>query len=207
MTNEYDALLQEYRKLAKQADQRLVRLEKLSMQEHYHGIRSFAYARAARDIAAWDGRPKDKPRFNTKPPKNLRSLQAKVNDIKQFLDAPTSQKSSIKKIYKQKADTTNKNFGTNFTWEDIANYYESNASEKLAATFGSKMLVKALGVIKKLHDEEQQIEKSRKDHVRKISDDDVVAEVANKIMDMGYTYEDLFGDSDKKVEYDIEDEV
>ena len=46
----YAALVKEYRKLAKRADQRLVRLERYAQQPKYSNVTQFAYKKAMRDI-------------------------------------------------------------------------------------------------------------------------------------------------------------
>ena len=185
----YNDLLSEYKKLAKRADQRLVRLEKYSDQEHYKGVLTYSYARAQRDIKSWSGQ--DATRFNTTPPKNAQQLQAKIADIKQFLDSPTSTKKGITDIYKARAKTTNKKYGTNFTWQDLANYYESELSTKLDSQYGSKTLIKALGSIKKVGVDPEKVSDVLEHH-KKVSDDEVVDEIAKKLLEQGLTAEKLF---------------
>lgn len=189
----YNELVTEYRKLAKRADQRLVRLEKASTQEHYKGVLSYSYARAQRDIAAWDGdKKKEKGRFNTKPPKNVKQLQAKINDIKQFLESPTSTKKGITDVYKKRAKTTNARYGTDFTWQDLANYYESEKSSKLDSQYGSKTLIKALGVVKKVGNEPEDIKQAVEKNIN-VSNDVVVDEIAKQLLKSGLKSSDLFG--------------
>jgi hypothetical protein len=120
-----ETLEQYYRRIAKQADQRLVRLEKLAAQGgYYKGVKEWAYARASYDITQkWGGNPEN-PRFNTKPPVNTNELKAKINDIQDFLQMKTSTKAGIKEAYKKKADSFNENFGTNVSWEDWADYLD-----------------------------------------------------------------------------------
>lgn len=120
-----ETLEQYYRRIAKQADQRLVRLEKLAAQGgYYKGVKEWAYARASYDITQkWGGNPEN-PRFNTKPPENTNELKAKINDIQDFLQMKTSTKAGIKEAYKKKADSFNENFGTNVSWEDWADYLD-----------------------------------------------------------------------------------
>ena len=74
-------LEKEYRKLAKRADQRLLRLEEYAGRKGFSGILSFAYRVAKRDIRSWSGDTQKKPRFNTAPPKNTNQLKAKIADI------------------------------------------------------------------------------------------------------------------------------
>lgn len=126
----------EYKKLARKADARLRAIEKYSEQKYYKGIERYAYARAIRDIELWSG--SGKKRFDTKPPDSLQGIRAKINDIRAFLEAPTSTKAGVTEIYKKRADTINKEYGTNLTWQEIADYYTSTAHERAAELYGSK---------------------------------------------------------------------
>lgn len=148
MNDRYAELLAEYKRLAKRADQRLVRLEQLAQQEHYKGVLTYSYARAMRDIKAWSG--EEATRFNLKAPGRIDQLQAKIRDIEHFLNAPTSSKSGITKVYKERTSTVNKLYSTNFKWQDLAKYYESAESQKMAEQYGSKTLVRSLGAIRRI---------------------------------------------------------
>ena len=66
-----------YTRLAKQADQRLVRLEKLSNEPGFENVKKYAYAAAMRDIESYGGAGK-KMRFNTKPPKAPQLFREKI---------------------------------------------------------------------------------------------------------------------------------
>lgn len=138
-----------YRRLAKTADQRLVRLERYGDEEFYKTARQWAYARAVQDIKKWrqPGEGMDSFRFNTKPPKDPEDLLAKINDIKTFLTAPTSTKQGITDVYKRRADTINKKYDTNFKWQELAKFYTSGLAELWEAKFGSKTALKTIGVL------------------------------------------------------------
>ena len=152
--------LQYYKRLAKVADQRLVRLEELAgMREGkpgkpgYEKVTAYAYDRAMRDLEIYGGGN----RFNTKPPLNKdgtvdnRLLSEKLADIRAFLSAPTSTKGGITEIYQKRADTINKKFGTNFSWSDLADYYRSgDANLKLKKkVVNSDLLLRAVGLIQR----------------------------------------------------------
>ena len=147
-----ESLEKYYRRLAKSADQRLVRLERYSDEEWFKTARQWAYSRAVKDIKKWlkpgQSYP-DKFRFNTAPPKDTEDLLAKINDIKTFLSAPTSTKQGIKEVYKKRADTINKKFGTKFTWQQLAKYYSSGQAEIWDAKFGSKTALKTIAALQK----------------------------------------------------------
>lgn len=166
-SSHYQELVKEYRRLAKRADQRLVRLEKLSEKEGFENVLKYAYAKAEQDILVY-GKPRNKPRFNTAPPQNTNSLQGKINDIKRFLDYPSSTQKGIESIYQARADTVNKNMGLRtfdqstgrwvnspdaFTWEDLANFFTSKSWDKLGQAFGSKTVMMIIGKIKMNYNE------------------------------------------------------
>lgn len=170
----YNAAVAEYRKLAKRADQRLVRLEKYSKRQKYSNVKEFAYARAMRDIRSWSG--KDASRFNTKPPSNLNSLMAKINDIKNFLQSASStikptadnavynQKGEligggIDLTYQKRAMTLNTKYGTDLSWENVGELFESALYRKLAKKYDSKTSVQIIG---QLQSNEKNVVKSFK---------------------------------------------
>lgn len=192
-TSRYEDALKEYRRLAKKADQRMVRLEKLSQQPGYKSVKQFAYARAKRDIEAWQGGKKQQnPRFNTAPPATTQALEAKIRDIKRFLEAPSSTKASIKKIYEKGVKTTNERYGTDFTWEDLAIYFETQQAKNNAARYGSKTLIKALAIVKNIGPDPEAIKEAKKKHTV-LSDDAVVDEIAHRLLKAGQTSTKLFG--------------
>ena len=171
-----ESLEKYYRRLAKTADQRLVRLERYGDDEFYKTARQWAYARAVKDIKKWlkPGQPyPDKFRFNTAPPKTQEDLLAKINDIKTFISSPTSTKQGITDVYKKRAATVNKKYGTHFTWQQLAKYYTSGQAEIWDAKFGSKT---ALRTIAKL----QANKKKVKEAIEKADAKDI--RVDNKVL-------------------------
>ena len=146
-----ETLVQYYRRLAKTADQRMVRLEKASEKKFFHVATEWAYAKATRDILKWippGDNKSTKLRFNTKPPEG-EDLIAKINDIKSFLSSPTSTKQGIINVYKKRADTVNKRYKTKFTWQQLAKYYDSGQAELWDAKFGSKTALRTIGVMQR----------------------------------------------------------
>lgn len=133
-----------YKRLAKVADQRLVRLERLSEQAGYENAWKWAYKNAQKDIEKWGGNK----RFNTAPPADNRMLKAKINDIKAFLGSQTSTKKGITDIYKKRAQTWNEKYGTDVSWEDLAEYYSRGINKKLERDMNSDVVNKAIAVIR-----------------------------------------------------------
>ena len=180
-----------YRQLAKKADQRLVRLETLSYEEHFHGVLELAYKRAIRDIKTWGG---DK-RFNTAPPTTLTEIKAKIADIQGFIEKPTSSKSQIRKIYSKMATTINnkyaREYGMTFTWQELANFYESDAAKRDDIKKASKTVVRALAVIKKMGKEDLQNIKDVNERIERVSDDKVVNNMVKRLTDLGIDYDAL----------------
>lgn len=174
-----------YRRLAKAADQRLVRLERYGDQEFYKTARQWAYARAVKDIKKWipaGQKYPDKFRFNTAPPKDTEDLLAKINDIKTFISSPTSTKQGITEVYKKRADTINSKYGTKFTWQQLAKFYLSGQAELWDAKFGSKT---ALRTIAKLQQNKKKIIskiKNADDSVIVIPDDSMMERTVNKAL-------------------------
>ena len=135
-----------YRRIAKVADQRLVRLEQLAGQEGYGNATQWAYRRAMSDIETWSG--EGAKRFNTKPPESLSAMRAKINDIKTFLGSESSTKSGITETYKTRAKTINSKYGTSFQVDDLAKVFNNGLMKKLEAKgFSSKTILKAIGYI------------------------------------------------------------
>lgn len=135
-----------YRRIAKVADTRLLRLEDLAKQEGYGNADQWAYKKAMRDISTWSG--EGAKRFNTKAPESTRQLQAKINDIKSFLGSASSTKAGIKKVYQTRANSLNSNYGTKFTTADLEDLFSSSLWKKVdAKTYDSDTVMKAIGYI------------------------------------------------------------
>ena len=184
----YDDLVKEYRKLAKRADQRLVRLERLSQEKDFKQARQWAYRRATIDAMEWGASP-SKPRFNIAPPQHMTQLRAKIQDIKNFLDKPTSTKAGIIQVYQNKADSLNekyKDYGLNLNWSDVGTFFESTLYKKLSKKYSSGTVIKAVATMKKnegrlLKDFQQQ----KASHI-KTEDNDIVINDAIKRMTSYY---------------------
>ena len=182
-------LEKEYRRLAKQADQRLVRIEEYAKKTRFKGVKKFAYRVAMRDIRAWSG--SKAKRFNTRPPENTNQLKAKIADIKKFLqsDSSTLRKTKTNRgiidIYETRAKTLNDNWGTNFTWQDMAKFFESSTSEKIDTMMSSDAKMRAIGVIHQNKDKVKKLIKQAGNKHLVVDEkkvDDVVSYNVDKIL-------------------------
>ena len=190
----YDDLVKEYRKLAKRADQRLVRLEKLSGQKNFKQVKQWAYKNAVTDALQWGASVK-KPRFNIAPPVDKNGdispsmLKAKIRDIQNFLEKPSSTKAGIIQIYQKKADTLNKkyaDYGLNLSWSDVGDLFESSLYKKLDKSLTSGTRIKAIATLKNNELEVLQDFEARKSSHIKTEDDDMVVNAAIKRMTSYY---------------------
>ena len=136
-----------YRRLAKTADQRLVRLESYEHDQAFKPATKWAYSKAMRDIHKWSGETAS--RFNVTPPADREKLIAKIQDIRAFIESPTSTKKGITDVYKKRANTINARYGTDFTWQQLAKYYTSGQASLWDSKFGSKTALKTIAQIQK----------------------------------------------------------
>lgn len=142
------SLLAEYRKLAKRADERLVRLEQSAEQRPgFNKALRWAYNVAKTDVKYWSGDDGRKPRYNRKPPATNRQLEAKILDIKHFLDLQTSTVKGIKAVYQNNANTFNEKYGTNFTAESFQKFWDSGIGDELKHGYGYETAYRAIGKI------------------------------------------------------------
>lgn len=180
-------LLKEYRKLAKRADQRLVRLESARHDKGYKGILTYSYKGAMNSIRRWGG----EKRFNTKPPKDIVDLESKIQDIKRFLESSTSTKSGVTKIYKKRVETLNNNWGTSFTWQEFATFVESGTNEQLDTKFGSSTKMEVVAQLQQTDQEIiDKVKESANNHLH-IEPPFIRNTVENLIRSNGIKMEDL----------------
>lgn len=170
----YKELLKEYRKLAKRADQRLVRIEAASHEKQYSGIKEMAYKNAMRDIAVYSG--KGAKRFNTKPPESHAALQRKINDIKNFLNMKTSKVSGLREINKKRVEHINKKFNTNFTVSDWKRVNDSGVLDAAKRNYGYTA-IEAIANIERDKEALQLAINEAKDREIEISQTDIMEEL------------------------------
>lgn len=142
---------QYYKRLAKATDQRLVRIEELSglrgnaPEPGYENAYKYAYRKAIDSLDQG-------LRYNANIPKpGTFEWRERVNAMREFLSSPTSTKTGIKQVYAKHAETINKRYGTNFTPEQLADYFERGDYDKLQqkTDFGSKTVLRAIGKIQR----------------------------------------------------------
>ena len=140
-------LYSEYRRLAKRANQRLVRLEQFSEREGNRDVLRYAYKRAQRDIEAFRGEGFSRWSQNPAKAGTLEEIRMQISDINRFLESETSTigrsylqpgKAGIRDIYDLRAAQFNENMGTNFTGEQISTFMEGGGLyDILERQFGS----------------------------------------------------------------------
>ena len=123
-------LEKEYAKLARRADDRLRSIEKLSQDPEFAGVKEYAYKSAIKTIERFGGTNRF-GRGKRSMPKTDRKLQAKINAINKFLNTPSSTKTGIIAIYMDRTKTINEAYGTKFTWQSLATFFEMGRFEKL----------------------------------------------------------------------------
>ena len=201
MANSYEmrpgeSLQSYYRRIAKVADQRLVRLERLAEQPGYGNATQWAYKRAIRDIESWSG--EDAKRFNTKPPENVNQLRAKINDIKTFLGSESSTKSGISSTYKQRVSTLNSNYGTTYQVDDLQKLFSSSLWKKMETKgYDSDTIMKAIGYIQKKSTDEDvlkglQADARKRKNVPEFSGDPFVDEAVRDMLRSRQTVDEMY---------------
>lgn len=211
--------LEYYHRLAKVADQRLVRLEELAgMREGkpgkpgYEKVTSYAYDRAMRDLEIYGGGK----RFNTKPPLNAdgtvdnRLLSEKLADIRAFLSSVTSTKQGITQVFEERAKTINDKFGTNFTWNDLADFYRSGDAQKKInkKIVNSDLLLRAIGLIQRADEEVvKDLKGKNKDKVIKASDKMVYKKALEIVKTKGALNKSVLKGVNKKQRLAIEEKI
>ena len=117
---------------------------------------------------------------------------SKINDIKTFLASPTSTKQGIIDVYKKRADTLNRKFGTKFTWKSLAKYYDSGQADLWDSKFGSKTALYTIAEIQKMSDKKiEEIRKAEEKDLREPDAKMVDAMVKKALKDNSLNIEDL----------------
>ena len=165
-------LINEYKRLAAAADNRLQRWEKLAQQKDFAVVKKWSYARAMQDIKKWRG--EGRKRFGQTPPRTVQGIKAKMRDIRTFMESPTSQKKTIIEIYKKRAQTYKERYGINADWQTMAVFFERNYYQSIFKRYGSKTAMKMIGEISRNEKEiKEAIQKSNTEELY-LTDDKAV---------------------------------
>lgn len=201
---------QYYRRLAKQANQRMTRLEDLAQSDdRFSSVLKYSYAKAQREARALKGSaaPKSKQshrgyRFTETTLKNLNNqqIETRIKSVKEFLQSPTSNKADITTYYKQRAETMNKNWGTDFSWETLAKYYESGLSDKLKSKFESDGALQVIAALQKTPKEVIDKLESVDDLIKYVPDDIVRESVFEAITELDTEINEFFDYEDEEDE-------
>lgn len=142
-----------YVRLAKAVDQRLIRIEDLSGLRGAPPVPGYEYAYKYAYRKAIEALPGDQIRFNATIPKaGTFEWRERVNAMRNFLSAPSSTKSGIRKTFIDKAKTINEKYGTNFSGEELAEFFNKGDWDKLYRDYGSDTIFVAIGKIQQIDD-------------------------------------------------------
>ena len=183
-----DELLKIYRKLAKRADQRLVRLEKYGEKRKY--VLDWAYKKAAYEASLYAGEKKEKPRFNIKPPKSDKSLMRKIAAMQNFLDMKTSTKKGIKEVDAKRLETLNDKFSKldsefgDIPLDDWLMLHESGVFKRVDDIYGFYTTMEAIGSIQNSKEKIKKWIKDAEDENKTI--DEIKSDISEKIKKEGY---------------------
>lgn len=171
---EFVKVQKQARKLAKRANQRMVRLERYQKHELYSEILDFAYAEAQKNIKALYGKTGEKLRFTENQKlvavsdgtkqitgkelykKNVQMLRQKIGAMEEFLEAKSSTKVGMDQVLDKRTNTINTDkkfqmnkYGVNLSKDELKRFFDSKKQEKLAVKVGSTSMFVVAAVIKK----------------------------------------------------------
>lgn len=148
----YQAMLSEYTKEAKKADQRLVRIEKAGKTD------TETYRYTLNDIESLGGGVVNKEtgeikmRFNQAALKTPKAIKKALKQVKKFNSKQTSTLKGISLADKRRIATFEQNYGIKFkNGDEIKKFFDSGIMEKMMSknAFASKTAVKAIGTAKR----------------------------------------------------------
>lgn len=176
-------LLSEYHKIAKAADRRLRNLEKASMQQDFRDAKRWAYASAMKDIEARFGDGIN--RFDRKLPDQIKktSIISAINDVKKFMEAPSSTKTGIIETYRKRAESLNAKYpGLNATWQQLAKLFENNTFDNMLSKMTSAQIFKQIAK-KKTSDRKDISRKIREadDKIKRVSDNQIFDAILSEL--------------------------
>lgn len=143
-------LMADYKRLAKSADRRLRALEGAQYKKGFEAITQYAYKRAMHDIGRGE-----RGRFDISvKDKTYNEIVGMMNDVRRFYQSPTSTITGTREVYVRNAEKFNENFGTNFTWQQLAVLFDKDTGlyEKVTNgdnKLGSPRIVRAIAIMKR----------------------------------------------------------
>lgn len=192
---EWEKTAAKARKLAKRANQRMVRLERYAEKPGYSSIKKYAYARAEdyiRNFIKKTGKPRfrenvkldknikgDDPEEVFK--KNVQKIRMDIKNIEEFLgfesstigEARSGKKTKgIKAIYDKRAQTITDEFlkkhGLAMDANDLKRFFDSKKQAKLEKDYGSQQMFIIAAIIKKenIKGSRKELEEYVKTHVQ-----------------------------------------
>ena len=186
-----------YRQMVGAANKRLERLEKYAKEDNYKAALNYAYAGAVFDVRDMNPNAKN-VRFTLKLKKtktgdvDLRDLHSKINAVQSFLEAKTSTKTGITSMYEKRANTVNEKLGTDYTWDDLGQYFEKKKYVKSGKRIGgSDTMLKAVYIIKESGDDPKKMDEIIKSN-KKFSKDKVLKKVVKNLVKQGVKSSDFF---------------
>ena len=229
---EWEAVSKESRKLAKRANQRLVRLELYAEREGLSEILKYAYDKASTYITKQLGvGKKGLPRFKEHIKlydvddgsglvdeaelykKNVQIQRHRIKEMKEFLESESSvlgnKKYGINRIYDNRTKTINeqflKEYGLKMTDNDVNRFFDSKKQAKLAEIVGSDLMFAVASVMKKhnLKSNKRDLEKFMKSHIDLSKNDLSIEDIKAR---KGESYKDYLDRLQKFVKY-TDDEV
>ena len=189
-------LIKEYNKLASALDKRQQRLDQLSGQKNFKHVKDWAYKKVQKLMRSWFGEKAKS--FRRKPPLTEEGkvdtglLGKRIKEMERLMHLPSGTKRGIVGIYKKRAETLNENYGTNFKWNDLADFFESGDYEKNRKDYGSDTYTFAIGILQE--NEKQILEdlKEKKKTNLNIKDDKVEEAVEGLLSKYGKKFTDLY---------------
>lgn len=174
---EFKALQKEARKLAKRANQRMVRLERLAeSKDVYSEVKEFSYEVAQKNIRNLYGKTGERLRF-TESPKleteisdgtrylegndlykaNVQMLREKVKAMETFLASKTSTKTGVDIVLDKRTNTINtaekfgglEKLGLSYSKDELKRFFENKKQEKLQKAVGSHSMFIVSALIRK----------------------------------------------------------
>lgn len=221
---EYRDLAKEARRLAKRANQRMLRLERYSKEKAYRGALDFSYDIAQKNIKALYGKQGEKLRFTENQKlvqvsdgtknltgadlyqQNVYMLRHKINAMKEFLESESSTKKGLKSVYDKRAHTisTAEKFGLSdqglsLTSNDLQRFFDSKKQKKLAKMVGSLNMFVVAAVMEdhKLGSNKKDLVKFLKENIdlKALKDADRDPAEIDNLSDKSYkSYKDMIDD-------------